>query len=93
MYVLEEAIKDNLQLINNTHVLFCFSFSIVLFWSNITAKTLLRPQQIVNDPFLKVAVDGVLELIYFFLSSHPVPLECGAGPFPYENSLSYFARY
>ena len=52
------------------------------------------------DPRLELAVGGVLELgvlevNHIFGSSHPIPIEGGAGLFSYEskNSLSYFARY
>ena len=35
-----------------------------------------------------------LEVNHISLKVHaPVPIEGGAGLFPYENSLSYFARY
>ena len=54
-----------------------------------------------TDPLPELAIGGVLELelgvsrseSYISESSRPVPIEDGAGLFPYENSLSYFTRY
>ena len=52
-------------------------------------------------PLPELAVGSVLELelgvsrseSYIFESSPPINIGGGAGLFPYENSLSYFARY
>ena len=54
-----------------------------------------------SDPLPELSVGGVLELDLgvsrskssVFETSRPVPIEGGAGLLPYENSLSYFARW
>ena len=52
-----------------------------------------------TDPLLELAAGGVLELgvsrseSHIFKSSHTPSLLRGAGLFPYENSLSFFAMY